>query len=297
MRKKFSVLFCFIFSAVLVFGCVSTINYNMMPFMSDGKYDRFFSFDGKDIGEMKKNVEKSAVWLVTKIVIDIEGEKKEIPISPQMGTAFIVSFVGECFPKGRKFVLALNHITSRRNSGDQLMSSLFSIKEAGEITYLLYEGREIKLPLVFSNAGKDIALFELPGDINIPALPYVFGNSNELELGNAVCLLGRPMNTAELNPREGLINGLSFLRTEKLLLRYGERDDDTQKFPEDSVFVSTIQILPGDSGGLVFASRDGKKELVGLMKAFMVVPGAGFSISLRINSVLDVIREHFNNLK
>ncbi len=78
------------------------------------------------------------------------------------------------------------------------------------------------------------------------------GKSEELQKGNYLYLVGNPFN-------------LGLQKKRAMLSSIDERVNDIK--PASNIYNIDIRVFPGTSGGPVFAVRDGKLELAGIMKS------------------------------
>ena len=123
----------------------------------------------------------------------------------------------------------------------------------------------------------DVALFRLPPGLTLKSFPYRIGNSDDLEVGNYIYLVGNPMNFG-INVREGIVSSLKAPRV------VTEVDSIAA-----NAFMVSNGLNPGDSGTPVIAIRDGEYELVGLSQgSFIRSQRLGWVI--RINTVLRRIK-------
>ena len=80
------------------------------------------------------------------------------------------------------------------NKGGYIITNKHVIKDAGEIIISLYDGREFKAELVGTDARSDIAVLKIDAEDLTPAR---FGNSDSLELGEIVLVIGRPLGLGQ----------------------------------------------------------------------------------------------------
>lgn len=151
------------------------------------------------------------------------------------------------------------------------------VKKVVEVkTSFNWGGNEHILDLLYVNKDDDVAFLGLPVGVNLPSLPIPVGNSDDLKIGNFIYVIGNPFAIYEDNIRTGIV---SALQTPEGIVGNIKRE---------SVFMITNGIIPGDSGGLVMAIRDGRYEFVGIGQGVSVaVSNLGWAI--RINIIRDLI--------
>jgi len=132
-----------------------------------------------------------------------------------------------------------------------------------------------KVKRVAQNEDKDLAVISVP-KLNHQPMPYSIGNADELQRQNLVYVIGWPLGLLE-NVTQGHITSV----------------DDSRLVREDpeNAFISDAQISPGNSGGGIYAVRDGKLELVGITSA-MYLGGNSLFIGVKINGISDVFKEN-----
>jgi hypothetical protein len=133
------------------------------------------------------------------------------------------------------------------------------------------ELREIKIDFE-----QDWALFETPEELKGKYLSPKIGESNELKPGHFLYFIGRSFDDGILL-RSGIIEAENF-----------ELRDTGLAIKKEDVFAMSGGVYPGDSGGPVFALRDGKLELVGIMKSTRLYTNIGHA--LKIGPILEKIK-------
>lgn len=118
---------------------------------------------------------------------------------------------------------------------------------------------------------------EIFSGIKPPSFPYQIGNSDDLQVGNFVYVIGNPLSVG-INVREGIVSA--------------------EKAPLETVsvgvnpmhgFMVSNGLMSGDSGSPIIAIRDGKFELVGISQG-TVSSNTRLSWGIRINVIRDLLR-------
>lgn len=151
----------------------------------------------------------------------------------------------------------------------------YILRTSDEMATLLKVVKPKIIKTVAQNETKDLAVISVPR-LEHPSLPYSIGDAEELQRQNIVYVIGWPLGLAE-NLTQGQITSVNDSRL--------VRDD-----PE-TAFLFDAQISPGNSGGGIYAVRDGKLELVGITSA-MYIGGNSLFIGVKINGISDVFKEN-----
>ncbi|GEM_PF-3940872 len=123
------------------------------------------------------------------------------------------------------------------------------------------------------NEANDVAIISVP-KLNHQPLVYALGNSDELQTQNIVYVVGWPLGLIK-NLTQGHISSV--------------HDSRLIRADPDANFIFDASISPGNSGGAIFAVRDGKFELIGITDA--TYTGANdLYIGVKINSLNDVFK-------
>ena len=130
-----------------------------------------------------------------------------------------------------------------------------------------------KIQAVAQNEKKDLAIISAPKLRHRP-LSYSIGNSNDLERQNLLLVVGFPDGLFK-NVTRGYVTSVN---DSKL----------TSDDPKDA-FIFDASISPGNSGGGIFAVRDGKLELVGITSA-MYLGANDLYVGVKINGVSEVFK-------
>lgn len=149
----------------------------------------------------------------------------------------------------------------------------YIIHTSSEIASILSVLKPKKIAVVAQNETKDLAVISVP-KLNHPPLSYSVGNADELRLQNLVIVIGYPQGLVE-NINRGFISS--------------ENDSRLARPDYKSAFIFDASISPGNSGGGIFAVRDGKLELVGITSA-MYLGANDLYIGAKINGISEVFK-------
>jgi S1-C subfamily serine protease len=150
-----------------------------------------------------------------------------------------------------------------------------------DISVILKNNKHYPAHVIASDKNADIAVLQIDGPL--PTLSVIkFGDSNKLEVGQAVSAVGAPLELEQTVTR-GIISALN-------------REGPNMKTPYNYFIQTDAPINPGNSGGPLLNS---KGEVVGINE-FIVSPtkssiGLGFSITS--NFAKFVVAELINNKK
>jgi serine protease Do len=211
--------------------------------------------------QRQANILKTVIKLVSPSVVHIDAERIEAlgrsrrGLIEEAGSGVIVEMAG------KTYVLTNRHVIKNHNKQD--------------IKIRLYDNHEMHPQQIWSDPDTDIALMLVTGDDLVPAR---IGNSDHLEIGDAVIAMGSPF-------------GLSRSVTSGIISAKGRRD---LKLGEQGVrlqdFLQTdAAINPGNSGGPLINMRG---EVVGMNTAIVSNSGGfeGIGFSIPINMVMVVAR-------
>ncbi len=166
-----------------------------------------------------------------------------------------------------------------------IMAVGLSVEEQSR-RYNLVVGKERKSLRKIVSGKVDAALLKLSNyklKESLSDLPYVFGDSDKLNIGNWVMIVGKPLQMDD-NTRTGTVTNTYPLEGSKP--KPFSRAEGFKLDAKDTFLIST-PVIPGDSGSLVLASKDGNLEIVGFVDA--VFPAANMNFAIRSNNYLDVI--------
>jgi len=157
--------------------------------------------------------------------------------------------------------------------GNRKKPSNYIIHTSNELKAVLMRLKPKKIKTVAQNETKDLAIISVPR-LGHPPLPYSIGNANELQPQNLVVAIGYPGALLENITRGFVTSG---------------NDSRLVRVDYDSAFIFDASISPGNSGGGIFAVRDGKLELVGITSA-MYLGGNDLYIGVKINGISEVFK-------
>jgi hypothetical protein len=180
-----------------------------------------------------------------------------------------------------RFVLTVAHavtmeqleVTVRTAHGDLTLP--VEGRRLSERTWLVAGENQVPLTLLARDAESDVALFMLPGKTTLPSFPYPLGNSEALDLGDPIGLLG-------VDPMAGVL----FRRGSVVALRGSELVASVSS--NNRVFLISLALARGESGAPVVASRDGAWELVGLAQGTYIGPRQ-LAWAIRIGPALEAL--------
>lgn len=179
-----------------------------------------------------------------------------------------------------RYLLTVDHVVS--NYELSIMTPLGKLvrpaEKLKETTYLKQGDRLTPLKALVRERKADVAFFLLPDGVNLPSFPYGIGNSDELQVGNYIYIVGNPLNYGP-NVREGIVSAIE--------APAAIRQVDAN---EKNAFMVSNGLNPGDSGGPVVAIRDGKFELVGLAQGTFANTQK-MSWVIRINTIFELLAE------
>src|SRR5262245_46485990 len=164
------------------------------------------------------------------------------------------------------YIVTNNHVISDQNGG-----------VANEITVTLHNKKTYKARLIGKDPSTDLAVLKIDGT----GFPYlVYGNSDELKLGQWVLAIGYPLTlettvTAVIISAKGRSIGIN------------SRQSQT---PVESFIQTDAAVNQGNSGGAL-VSTDGK--LVGINSAILAPSGtyAGYSFAIPVTLVKKVVSD------
>lgn len=235
-----------------------------LPSMRDGHYDNNTFLVNPQRMNLARIIE-SLYPLRTEVQFRV-GEEGKVLKRSLKGTG--VALFG-------KYLLTVEHVVSVENATLTTPFGEVALRatKVDERTYLEHGGRSYPLERLVVDKDVDVALFRIPAEIRLRSFPYRIGNSDDLQVGNFVYLIGNPMNFG-INVREGIVSSL----------RAPQAVSQVHSIAENAFMVSN-GLNPGDSGAPVIAIRDGDYELVGLSQgSFTSSQRLGWVI--RVNTLL-----------
>ncbi|MEK6940203.1 MAG: S1C family serine protease [Nanoarchaeota archaeon] len=149
---------------------------------------------------------------------------------------------------------------------------ILASKELGALLNVI-KPREVKT--MAYNSGKDLAIVSVP-KLDHKPLAYTIGDSRELQTQNIVYVVGWPLGLVK-NVTQGHITSVN--------------DSPLANSQPETNFIFDASISGGNSGGAVFAVRDGKFELIGITDATYL--GANdLYVGVKINPVKEIFKEN-----
>jgi Do/DeqQ family serine protease len=164
------------------------------------------------------------------------------------------------------YIVTNNHVISDQNGG-----------VANEITVTLHNKKSYKARLIGKDPSSDLAVLKIDGTSH----PYlVYGNSDELKLGQWVLAIGYPL-TLETTVTAGIISAKG------RSIGINSRQSAT---PVESFIQTDAAVNQGNSGGAL-VTTDGK--LVGINSAILAPSGtyAGYSFAIPVNLAKKLIND------
>lgn len=243
----------------------------------DGLYDNTGAFaadnTGKKLAGTNKRVRTEGTYTLipragTGGPLDKDKRKQTMPrteTSKAMGSASIIH-------QDRKFLYLLTNEHVIHHEPTVTFGNMFTGPLLGVLTgknHTMQQGNDLyRGTVVASNKGLDYAVLQVPKTNdrlrNLPTVGKV-GSSAELEYGDFLYIAGYPRDIG------ATVQGAHFK---------GHPDNPNFTFP--NVFLIDGATQPGNSGGGVYALRDGKPELVGILQ---IGAGHGMSGAVPINSI------------
>lgn len=182
-----------------------------------------------------------------------------------------------------KYILTLHHVISQDSLKVAMLTPMeiqsidVPAEKLSEHTYLKLNDNRIRLEEVVSGKEDDIAILKLPDGLHLNSFPYKIGNSDELQVGCFIYVIGNPMNCG-INVREGIVSSMKAPEAiASILPRF------------ESAFMISNGVNPGDSGTPVIAIRDGQYELVGLSQG-VFSNAQNLSWAVKINSIMNKLK-------
>jgi len=242
----------------------------------NGRYD--FDFYGLEKNrDVLREIEGCLYLVRTEAELKVEG--KDPWIDEQKGMAFSLNGT---------YLITLKHIieidTMVNFWGPFGMIVKEEAQKRNEKQFLkeeTYEGEPTEIKMNALSDDTDIAILSDSGRV-FSKLPVRIGNSDELEVGQALILSSTTHMYGHLF-RVGTVSkltGISLIQDSELAMA-------------DQVFMFTGMVNNGDSGNPVFALRDGELELVGIIQG-CYVQSEGTGWALKINYVLEEIEKLLN---
>ncbi len=154
------------------------------------------------------------------------------------------------------------------------------IKNADKIEVTLNDKRKYTAELVGADPSTDIAVLKID-EINLPYI--IFGNSDEIKVGEWVLAVGNPFNLYS-TVTAGIVSAKG--RSIHVI----ENDPESGNFPIESFIQTDAAVNPGNSGGALVNING---ELVGINTAIASNNGAyqGYAFAIPVNVVKKVVSD------
>jgi len=223
-----------------------------VPLLKDGKYDVNDNF----IEEF--DLLDGAVEYKTKIKYKTSSSDKENEFNGY----------GLGFRKGNKLITDSHLI----NSQPIRMRTPFGIisMPTETLSTEVYFGED-EGGIIYDNEEKDTALIELPKEIG---REYPLGDSDQLETGDVIASVGKSFGKRML------------VKPGRVVSKDGITD--YAGFDEKETFLNWYKNMPGDSGGPIYAFRDGEPEIIGKVLAMH----NGIGVNHKINHIKKLVGKY-----
>jgi S1-C subfamily serine protease len=143
------------------------------------------------------------------------------------------------------------------------------------------DGTRVVAQRIYVDKEGDFAILRTNRELT--PFPFSIGNSDELQVGNVVFLLGNFQTGFSV--RMGNVTQLDFTT-------YGARGEVANV--NRDIFGISATTVEGDSGGPILCVRDGQIELIGMV-TFLVEPARGLGYCLKINTIADQIKRNMED--
>jgi len=183
-----------------------------------------------------------------------------------------------------RYILTVSHAVSQDTLQVEMLTPMgiqridVPVEKLSEQTYLNLSGSRISLEQVVKGKEDDIAIFKVPDGLQLKSFPYKIGNSDELQVGHFIYVIGNPMNYG-INVREGIVSSMIAPEAIAAILPRFE-----------NAFMISNGVNPGDSGTPVIAIRDGEYELVGLSQGIFT-NAQNLSWAIKINPIINKLKD------
>jgi len=271
MRK-----FLLLFMISLLFSACAPSPWNetnsVLPPMLDGLYDNNPILVNQRVMEIERIID-SVYFLHTDTEFKLEDGEV---ITEELEGAGVLIF--------DRYILTVSHAVSQDILQVQMLTPMgiqsidVPAEKLSEHTYLKLNGSRISLERVVNGKDDDITIFKVPGGLQLNSFPYKIGNSDELQVGNFLYVIGNPMNYG-INVREGIVSSMMAPEAIAAILPRFE-----------NAFMISNGVNPGDSGTPVIAIRDGQYELVGLSQGIFT-NAQNLSWAIKINPIINKLKQ------
>ena len=244
----------------------------MLTPMLDGKYDNNPILVNQGLMQIQKIIE-SVYFLHTDTEFKLEDGEV---ITTELDSAGVLIL--------DSFILTVNHAVSHDSLQVEMVTPAgvqtidVPAEKLSEHTYLNLNGSRIRLEELSKGKEDDIAIFKVPDGLKLDSFPYKIGNSDDLQVGHFIYVIGNPMNYG-INVREGIVSSMMAPEAISAVLPRFE-----------NAFMISNGVNPGDSGTPVIAIRDGQYELVGLSQGIFT-NAQNLSWAIKINPIIQKLKE------
>ena len=277
MKKFLLLLSIFLLFSACTHSTLTGTN-SVLPLMLDGMYDNNPILVNQRAMEIRKIIE-SVYFLHTDTEFKLEDGEV---ITAELDGAGVLIF-GD-------YILTVNHAVSQDSLQVEMLTPMgiqridVPAEKLSEHTYLKLDDSRIELEEVVKGKEDDIAIFKVPDGLHLNCFPYKIGNSDELEVGNFIYVIGNPMNYG-INVREGIVSSMMAPEAIAAILPRFE-----------NAFMISNGVNPGDSGTPVIAIRDGRYELVGLSQGIFT-NAQNLSWAIKINPIINKLNNGMGKIK
>jgi S1-C subfamily serine protease len=258
----------------LFFGGCASSSWNgttsLIHPMLDGLYDNNPILVNQEAMQIKKIID-AVCFLHTDTEFKLEDGEV---VTAELEGAGVLIF--------EKYILTVNHAVSQDSLQVEMVTPMgiqridVPAQKVSEQTYLKLNGTRIDLEEITKGKEDDIAIFELPDGLGLNSFPYQIGNSDDLQVGNFLYVIGNPLNYG-INVREGIVSSMTAPEAIAAILPRFE-----------NAFMISNGVNPGDSGTPVIAIRDGRYELVGLSQGIFT-NAQNLSWAIKINPIIKTL--------
>lgn len=296
MKKKNLVTILGTLSLAASTGCALMFNTErpIAISSSDGKYDN----DTRNVDESMMQLENCfrSVYQVGLKITVTEKNNGSTGIPPT--TLSIIG--GSSIALQGGYALTAYHVAhSDKIVREQLLSQLpadildnFTIETSLFLTKDQIEYYKV-LEEVAWGEELDFSLLKISDEDLVYSYPYKFGDSNELEVGDFTYLIGAAAGVT--NTRPGIVSSVDHTdpfntqkNIENIAKMFGQVSAADHKYHFNTLTMYSNGISPGDSGGPIFAVRDGNFELVGVA-SMMAMGVENIGAAVDINPILEEI--------
>ena len=216
------------------------------------KGDKYKNTNLKGVSDVASKCGPSVVEIMTEYQSSSPNSFFSSNVSTGAGSGVIISEDG--------YVVTNNHV----------------IDKATKIYVRTTDGQEYEATLIGTDAQTDIGVIKIEGQGFIPAN---FGDSDALEVGDAVVAIGNPLGELGGTVTTGIISALQreiIIENEQMTL-----------------LQTDAAINPGNSGGGLFDANGNLIGIVNAKESSTGIEGLGFAIP--VNNIIDVIDELIKN--